>query len=125
MSLFVVTGTDTGVGKTFVTTNLLGELRRRGADAVGVKPIETGWSESTSDAAQLSVDLRGTSDAFGRELMVTEVAVADELAGAADLVMGKAAGVPVAVVRGIDAGWFRRSSVADEIVRPPADDLFR
>jgi coenzyme F420-0:L-glutamate ligase/coenzyme F420-1:gamma-L-glutamate ligase len=89
------------------------------------------WRRGVTDVAigcagiAAVVDLRGTSDAFGRELMVTEVAVADELAGAADLVMGKAAGVPVAVVRGIDAGWFRRSSVADEIVRPPADDLFR
>jgi coenzyme F420-0:L-glutamate ligase/coenzyme F420-1:gamma-L-glutamate ligase len=71
------------------------------------------------------VDLRGTSDAFGRELLVTEVAVADELAAAADLVMGKARGVPVAVVRGVDAGWFRPASVRDEIVRSPADDLFR
>ncbi len=71
------------------------------------------------------VDLRGTTDAYGRELIVTEVAVADELAAAADLVMGKAAGVPVAVVRGVDQSWFREGSVATEIVRPPAEDLFR
>ena len=71
------------------------------------------------------VDLRGTQDAAGRELHVTEVCVADELAGAAELVMGKASGVPVAVVRGVDPSWLREGSVRDEIVRPPAEDLFR
>ena len=71
------------------------------------------------------VDLRGTTDALGRELKVTEVAVADEIASAADLVMGKARGVPVAIVRGLDTAWFRTGSVRDEIVRSPADDLFR
>jgi coenzyme F420-0:L-glutamate ligase/coenzyme F420-1:gamma-L-glutamate ligase len=71
------------------------------------------------------VDLRGTTDALGRELLVTEVCIADELAGAAELVMGKAAGVPAAVVRGVDPAWFRPSSVASEIVRPPGEDLFR
>ena len=45
----------------------------------------------------------------GRELQVTEVAVADEVAGAAELVMGKAAAVPVAIVRGLDPAWFRES----------------
>lgn len=70
-------------------------------------------------------DLRGTSDALGRELKVTEVAVADEIAAAAELVMGKATGVPAAVVRGLDETWFRTGSVAAEIVRSPADDLFR
>jgi len=54
MSLYVVTGTDTGVGKTFVTAALVAELRRRGADAIAIKPIETGWNESTSDAAVLA-----------------------------------------------------------------------
>jgi coenzyme F420-0:L-glutamate ligase/coenzyme F420-1:gamma-L-glutamate ligase len=71
------------------------------------------------------VDLRGTSDSFGRELMVTEVAAVDEIAAAADLVMGKAEGVAVAIVRGLPNEWFRASSVVDEIVRSPADDLFR
>ena len=71
------------------------------------------------------VDLRGTPDALGREMQVTEVAVVDELAGAAELVMGKSAGVPVAVVRGVDASWLRTGSVKDEIVRSPAEDLFR
>ena len=71
------------------------------------------------------VDLRGTEDDRGRTMQVTEVAVADELAGAAELVMGKSAGVPVAVVRGVDPTWLREGSVAREIVRDPAEDLFR
>ena len=71
------------------------------------------------------VDLRGTEDALGRELHVTEVAVVDELAGAADLVMGKASGIPVAVIRGVDPSWLRRGEVRAEIVRPPEEDLFR
>ncbi len=70
------------------------------------------------------VDLRGTEDALGRVMQVTEVAVADELACAAELVMGKSTGVPVAVVRGADPSWFRESSMT-EIVRPPNEDLFR
>jgi coenzyme F420-0:L-glutamate ligase/coenzyme F420-1:gamma-L-glutamate ligase len=70
------------------------------------------------------VDLRGQHDAHGRELQVTEVALADEIAGAAELVKGKAARVPAAVVRGLDQGWFRDGS-ARELVRPPGEDLFR
>ncbi|HEX2577929.1 MAG TPA: coenzyme F420-0:L-glutamate ligase [Aquihabitans sp.] len=71
------------------------------------------------------VDHRGTTDTEGRELQVTEVAVVDELAGAADLVLGKATGLPVAVIRGVDRSWFRRSEVRAEIVRDPSEDLFR
>lgn len=71
------------------------------------------------------VDLRGTADANGRPLEVTEVCVADELAAAAELVMGKDRGVPAAVVRGVDPRWLRTGSVAGEIVRAPAEDLFR
>jgi coenzyme F420-0:L-glutamate ligase/coenzyme F420-1:gamma-L-glutamate ligase len=70
------------------------------------------------------VDLRGTEDALGRVMQVTEVAVADELACTAELVMGKSTGVPVAVIRGVDPAWLRDSSMA-EIVRPPSEDLFR
>ena len=51
--------------------------------------------------------------------------VADELAGAADLVMGKDRGIPAAVVRGVDPRWLRAASVAAEIIRPPGEDLFR
>jgi coenzyme F420-0:L-glutamate ligase/coenzyme F420-1:gamma-L-glutamate ligase len=71
------------------------------------------------------VDLRGTPDALGREMHVTEVAVVDELAAAAELVMGKSTNIPVAVIRGADSTWLRDGSVADEIVRSPSDDLFR
>jgi len=71
------------------------------------------------------VDLRGNEDAGGRTLQVTEVAVADEIASAAELVMGKASGVPVAIVRGVDRGWLREGSVRTEVVRPHAEDLFR
>ncbi len=71
------------------------------------------------------LDLRGTPDALGREMQVTEVAIVDELAAAAELVMGKSHGVPVAVVRGVDATWLRTGSVHDEVIRPPSEDLFR
>lgn len=71
------------------------------------------------------LDLRGTTDATGRELHVTEVAVADELAAAAELVMGKSTGIGAAVVRGVDPSWLRTASVRSELVRPAADDLFR
>ena len=70
-------------------------------------------------------DLRGTTDSFCRELQVTEVCIADEVAAAAELVMGKARSVPVAVVRGLDAGLLREGSVRDEVVRPHGEDLFR
>lgn len=70
------------------------------------------------------VDLRGTPDALGRTMQVTEVCVADQLAGAAEMVMGKSSGIPVAIVRGADAEWFRESSMK-EIVRPAREDLFR
>jgi coenzyme F420-0:L-glutamate ligase/coenzyme F420-1:gamma-L-glutamate ligase len=71
------------------------------------------------------LDLRGTADAYGREMQVTEVAVVDELAAAAELVMGKATGVPVAVVRGVPRAWLRRGEVRGELVRTPEEDLFR
>ena len=71
------------------------------------------------------VDLRGTRDASGRELAVTEVCVVDEMAAAAELAKGKASAVPVVVVRGADRSWFRESSVRSEVVRPHDQDLFR
>lgn len=89
------------------------------------------WRRGVTDVAIGSagigpiLDLRGTNDALGRELMVTEVAVVDELAAAADLVMGKSDGVAAAIIRGVPADWFRSGSVVDEIVRSPNDDLFR
>ena len=59
------------------------------------------------------------------ELEVTEVAVADVLASAVELVMGKATGVDAAIIRGVDPAWFRDASVRAELVRPAAEDLFR
>ncbi len=67
------------------------------------------------------LDLRGTTDHEGRELTATEVAVADEIAGAADLVMGKASRIPVALVRGADLLGEGRVS---DLVRDPQEDLF-
>ena len=89
------------------------------------------WRRGLTDVAigcagiRAIVDLRGTEDSRGRELQVTEVCVADELASAAELVMGKAAGVAAAVVRGVDQRWLGRGEVRAEVVRPPAEDLFR
>ena len=90
------------------------------------RPWRQGLTDVAIGVAGLAavVDLRGTEDALGRELQVTEVAVADEVAAAAELVMGKSAGVPVAIVRGLDPAWFRDSS-SRELVRPPSEDLFR
>jgi coenzyme F420-0:L-glutamate ligase/coenzyme F420-1:gamma-L-glutamate ligase len=89
------------------------------------------WRRGLTDVAigcagiQAIVDLRGTEDSKGRELQVTEVCVVDELASAAELVMGKAAGVAAAVVRGVDPTWLGRGEVHREVVRPPQEDLFR
>ena len=68
------------------------------------------------------VDLRGTSDASGRVLDVTEVAAVDEIAAAADLVMGKADQVPAVIVRGLELSGEGR---ATDLVRSPEEDLFR
>jgi len=89
------------------------------------------WRSGLTDVAIGSagiaavVDLRGSRDALGRELAATQMCVADEIAGAAELVKGKASGVPVVVVRGLRKSWFRESSVRAEIVRPHQLDLFR
>jgi coenzyme F420-0:L-glutamate ligase/coenzyme F420-1:gamma-L-glutamate ligase len=69
------------------------------------------------------LDLKGTEDWAGYELDVTEVAVVDELASAADLVMGKASGIPVALIRGYR--YQPGEGSASDLVRPPAEDLFR
>lgn len=113
---------------------LRADLRRRLGVEVGVVVSDTfgrAWRRGVTDVAigcagvAAVVDLRGTTDAGGRELVATEICVADEIAGAAELVMGKARGVPAAIVRGTDPAWRREGSVAAEIVRPPAEDLFR
>jgi coenzyme F420-0:L-glutamate ligase/coenzyme F420-1:gamma-L-glutamate ligase len=68
-------------------------------------------------------DYRGTQDTYGNTLEVTEVAVADEIAAAADLVMGKATGVPAAVVRGVS--YPKGNGRATDLVRDAAGDMFR
>jgi coenzyme F420-0:L-glutamate ligase/coenzyme F420-1:gamma-L-glutamate ligase len=104
-----------GVDVAVLVSDTFGRPWRRGVTDVaigiaGLRPI---------------VDLRGTEDALGRELQVTEVAVADEIAAAAELVMGKSSGIAVAVVRGVDPDWFGPGSVSGDLVRRPDEDLFR
>jgi coenzyme F420-0:L-glutamate ligase / coenzyme F420-1:gamma-L-glutamate ligase len=109
-------------------------IRARAGVEVGVIVSDTfgrPWRNGLTDVAigtagiAAVVDLRGTTDTQGRELVATTVCVADELASTAELVMGKSSGIPVAVVRGVPREWLRESSVRNEIVRKPADDLFR
>jgi coenzyme F420-0:L-glutamate ligase / coenzyme F420-1:gamma-L-glutamate ligase len=105
---------------------------RAGVDAAVIVSDTFGraWRHGLTDVAigvagvAAVVDLRGETDSLGRELQVTEVAVADEIAGAAELVMGKAARIAAAIVRGLDPSW-RRDGSARELVRAPHDDLFR
>jgi coenzyme F420-0:L-glutamate ligase / coenzyme F420-1:gamma-L-glutamate ligase len=68
------------------------------------------------------LDLRGERDSAGYELHATEIAVADELAGAAELVMGKTRGIPAAIVRGVDVGGEGRGT---DLLMPRDRDLFR
>src|SRR5690606_38915650 len=107
-------------------------LRERLGVEVAVVITDTmgrAWRVGQTDVAIGASGLRvlhsyaGQTDAHGNELQVTEVAVADELAAAADLVKGKLRGVPVAVVRGltiVDDG-----SSAQDLIRPAEQDLFR
>jgi coenzyme F420-0:L-glutamate ligase/coenzyme F420-1:gamma-L-glutamate ligase len=104
-----------GVDVAVVVSDTFGRTWRRGVTDVAI---------GCAGVAGV-VDLRGTPDALGREMQVTEVAVVDEIAAAAELVMGKSTGIPVAVVRGVDPTWLRDGSVHDEIVRRPQEDLFR
>ena len=81
-----------GVTCGVIISDTFGRTWRRGVTDIalgsaGIRPI---------------LDLRGTNDALGRELAVTEVALVDEVAAAADLVMGKSAGIAAAIVRGVD-----------------------
>lgn len=110
---------------------LRGRLRGLSGADVGVVVSDSfgrAWRQGTTDVA-LGVagivpllDLRGTVDAAGHELRSTQIAVADELAAAAELVMGKAGGIPAAVVRGID---LRGHGRALDLVMPVERDLFR
>jgi coenzyme F420-0:L-glutamate ligase/coenzyme F420-1:gamma-L-glutamate ligase len=108
-------------------------IRARAGVEVGVivsdtfgRPWRLGLTDVAIGVAGIAavVDLRGGTDDRGQELRVTEVAIADEIAAAAELVMGKARGVPVAIVRGLDSSWFTDGSVRD-LIRPADQDLFR
>jgi coenzyme F420-0:L-glutamate ligase / coenzyme F420-1:gamma-L-glutamate ligase len=102
----------TGAALGVVITDTFGRPWRRGLVdiAIGVSGLPA------------ILDLRGTEDAQGRVMEVTEIAVVDEIAAAADLVMGKAAQVPVAIVRGLRLDGDGRAA---DLVRQPSEDLFR
>lgn len=86
------------------------------------------WRRGTSDVALgvsgivALLDLKGERDSTGYELHATEIAIADEIAGAAQLVMGKTDGIPAAIVRGLEAAGDGRGS---DLVMPRERDLFR
>jgi coenzyme F420-0:L-glutamate ligase/coenzyme F420-1:gamma-L-glutamate ligase len=104
---------DTGVAIAVIITDTFGRAWRRGLSdvAIGISGMPA------------LLDLRGTHDAEGRELHATEIAIADEAAAAADLVMGKARRVPAALIRGmaLPEGEGR----ATDLVRAPSEDMFR
>jgi coenzyme F420-0:L-glutamate ligase/coenzyme F420-1:gamma-L-glutamate ligase len=104
-----------GVNVAVIISDTFGRTWRRGLTDVAIGCAGIG----------AILDLRGSNDTYGREMLVTEVAVVDELASAAELVMGKATGVPVAIVRGVPSEWMRKGDVHSEIVRKPEEDLFR
>ncbi|MDI9886610.1 coenzyme F420-0:L-glutamate ligase [Streptomyces sp. HNM0645] len=91
------------------------------------RPWRAGLTDVAIGAAGVRVldDLRGGTDAHGNRLDATVVATADELAAAGDLVKGKAAGLPVAVVRGLGHVVADGTDGARALVRPAADDMFR
>ena len=101
-----------GVAPAVIVSDSFGRAWRQGPTDVAI---------GVAGVAPL-LDLRGTADQRGYRLRSTLVAVADELAGAAELVMGKARGVPGALVRGFDAPAAAGS--ARELIMPPARDLF-
>lgn len=102
------TGVDVGI----IITDTFGRAWRRGLVDVAI-----GISGVTA-----ILDLRGEPDAHGRIMDVTEVAIADEIAAAADLAMGKASQIPAVLVRGLSA---RGDGRAADLIRPADEDLFR
>ena len=109
------------------------EIRRRTGKNVGVIVSDSfgrAWRIGTVDVAvgvagiNPIKDERGLKDRHGYELKAAVAAVADELASAAELVMGKRDGVPVVIVRGYDIQIKEEGSV-QELLRPEAEDLFR
>jgi len=105
-------GQASGTSVAVIVTDTFGRPWRRGLVdvAIGVSGLPA------------ILDLKGETDAGGRVMNVTEIAVVDEIAAAADLVMGKSDGIPVAVVRGLDLVGDGR---AVDLVRPPGEDMFR
>lgn len=108
-------------------------MKRFGAD-ISVVVTDTfgrAWRRGLVDVAigiaglPALMDHRGKPDHTGRIMEVTEVAIIDEIAAAADLVMGKAASIPVAVLRGLDVGpALSGNSKATDLVRSASEDLF-
>ena len=106
----------------------LGELTGVTVGVIVSDSFGRAWRQGTTDVA-LGVaglvalaDLRGVRDPTGYELHATQIAVADEIAGAAELAMGKVDGVPAAVVRGLAVAGHGRAA---DLVMPPERDLFR
>lgn len=108
------------------------EVRQLTGKAVGVVITDTfgrPWRLGTTDVAigvagfAPLIDYRGQTDPYGYELKASVTAVADQIAGAAELVMGKTSQVPAAIVRGCELPPHDGS--AKELIRPAADDLFR
>ena len=108
------------------------EVQRLTGTAVGVVITDTfgrPWRLGTTDVAigvagfGPLIDYRGQTDPYGYELKASVTAVADQIAGAAELVMGKTSHVPAAIVRGCELPPHDGS--AQEMIRPAADDLFR
>ena len=93
------------------------------SDSFG-RPWRRGTTDIAVGAAGLTtlLDLNGERDAAGYELRATTIAIADEIAGAAELVMGKTAGIPAAIVRGLAVAG---AGSARDLVMPPELDLFR
>jgi coenzyme F420-0:L-glutamate ligase / coenzyme F420-1:gamma-L-glutamate ligase len=118
---------DPDASATRIRLNLL-ERTGRSVGVVVSDSFGRAWRQGTTDVAigvaglRPLLDLRGARDATGYELHATTIAVADEVAGAAELVMGKTSGVPAAIVRGLDVAG---EGSAHELVMPPERDLFR
>jgi coenzyme F420-0:L-glutamate ligase/coenzyme F420-1:gamma-L-glutamate ligase len=105
----------------------LGELTGREigvivSDSFG-RPFRQGTTDVAIGAAGVEVlrDLKGERDPVGYELKSTVIAIADQIAGAAELVLGKLDRVPVAIVRGLEA---RGDGTARDLVMPPERNLF-
>jgi coenzyme F420-0:L-glutamate ligase/coenzyme F420-1:gamma-L-glutamate ligase len=93
------------------------------SDSFG-RPFRQGTTDVAIGIAGMAplLDLRGVRDPIGYELKTTTIAVADEIAGAAELVMGKTAGIPAAIVRGLSPSG---DGTARDLVMPAERDLFR